>query len=86
MTSGCRVNLPWQRRLRLLQALWREQQQLPIGRHPRDGNESRPLGSRIAVPRLTLEEVVASLQLVDGREWVDQFHGRYLAYSKAKHA
>jgi hypothetical protein len=41
-------DLPWQRQLRLLQALWREQQQLPIGMHPRNGDESRPLGSRIA--------------------------------------
>jgi hypothetical protein len=43
-------DLPWQRHLRLLQALWREQRQLPIGRHPRDSEESRPLVSRIAAP------------------------------------
>ena len=42
--------LGWQRQLRLLQALWREEQQLPIGMHPRAGDERRPLGSRIALP------------------------------------
>ncbi|WP_052669076.1 PGN_0703 family putative restriction endonuclease [Nitriliruptor alkaliphilus] len=41
---------PWQRRLRLLQALWREEQGLPIGVHPRGGADARPLGSRIGLP------------------------------------
>jgi hypothetical protein len=41
-------DLAWQRGLRLMQALWREQQQLPIGMHPRHGDKARPLGSRIA--------------------------------------
>lgn len=41
---------PWQRRLRLLQALWREEQGLPIGVHPRGGADARPLGSRLALP------------------------------------
>jgi hypothetical protein len=40
---------PWQRRLRLRQALWREAQRLPIGVH-RAGTGSRPLGSRLAMP------------------------------------
>jgi hypothetical protein len=40
---------PWQRRLRLLQATWREQQGLPLGRHG-SGDSARPLGSRIAMP------------------------------------
>jgi hypothetical protein len=40
---------PWQRRLRLLQATWREQQGLPIGRQG-TGDSARPLGSRIAMP------------------------------------
>ena len=35
----------FQRRARLLQALWREEQGLPIGEH-----RGRPLGSRIAMP------------------------------------
>jgi len=37
---------PFQRRARLLQALWREEQNLSIGEH-----RGRPLGSRIAMPR-----------------------------------
>jgi hypothetical protein len=46
-----RGDAPWQRRLRLAQALWREEQKLPIGRQPgRDGAEGRELGSRIAMP------------------------------------
>jgi hypothetical protein len=40
---------PWQRRLRLRQAVWREAQGLPIGEH-RSGTGSRPLGSRLAMP------------------------------------
>lgn len=36
---------PFQRRARLLQALWREEQGLPIGDH-----RGRPLGSRLAMP------------------------------------
>ena len=40
----------WRGTLRLMQALWREEQGLPIGRHPRSGSSSRPLGSRIAMP------------------------------------
>lgn len=39
----------WQRRLRLLQALWREEQELPAGVHQRTG-DSPPLGSRLAMP------------------------------------
>jgi hypothetical protein len=42
---------PWQRRLRLLQALWREDQRLPMGtRSGREEVGSEPLGSRIAMP------------------------------------
>lgn len=41
---------PWQRRLRLLQALWREEQGLPIGVPPRSHGDVRPLGSRLAMP------------------------------------
>jgi hypothetical protein len=37
----------WQRRLRLTQALWREKQGLPIGTR----SDSKPLGSRIAMPQ-----------------------------------
>ena len=36
---------PWQQRARLLQALWREKQGLPIGDH-----RGNPLGSRLAMP------------------------------------
>lgn len=39
----------WQRRLRLLQALWREEQGLPPGMHKGTGG-SRSLGSRLAMP------------------------------------
>lgn len=39
----------WQRRLRLLQALWREEQELPAGVHQGTG-DSPPLGSRLAMP------------------------------------
>ncbi len=39
---------PWQRRLRLLQARWREEMGLPIGMQSgREGTEPRALGSRI---------------------------------------
>jgi hypothetical protein len=41
---------PWQRRLRLLQSLWREEQGLPPGTHPRGTNDGRLLGSRLALP------------------------------------
>jgi hypothetical protein len=37
---------PWQRRARLLQALWREANELPIGLH-----RGNPLGSRLEMPR-----------------------------------
>lgn len=41
----------WQRGLRLLQSLWREEQGLPPGVHPRGGGgASRPLGSRLRLP------------------------------------
>ncbi len=45
----------WQRRLRLTQALWREQQKLPIGtrstsKHGDDTGSREELGSRIAMP------------------------------------
>jgi hypothetical protein len=34
------------------------------------------------VPADDREEVVAALQLVDGRPWVDAFRHRYLAYER----
>lgn len=41
----------WQRGLRLLQSLWRQEQGLPAGVHPRGGGaSSRPLGSRLRLP------------------------------------
>ena len=41
----------WQRRLRLLQSLWRQEQGLPAGVHPRGGGaSSQPLGSRLRLP------------------------------------
>lgn len=37
----------WQRRLRLLQSLWRQERGLDAGVHPRGGGAGvRPLGSR----------------------------------------
>lgn len=44
-----RSDAPWQQRLRLGQALWREARGLPIGHHNGPGGE-RPLGSRLAMP------------------------------------
>jgi hypothetical protein len=41
---------PWQRRLRLLQSIWREEQGLPPGAHPRGADDGQPLGSRLALP------------------------------------
>ncbi len=38
---------PWQRRLRLTQALWREKKGFPIGTR----SDGKPLGSRIAISR-----------------------------------
>ena len=44
-------DLPWQRGLRLLQSLWRQDRGLPAGWHPRGGGPSaRRLGSRLALP------------------------------------
>jgi len=43
--SSSRPTNPFQRRARLLQALWRCEQGLPIGEH-----RGRPLGSRLAIP------------------------------------
>lgn len=41
----------WQRRLRLLQSLWRQEQGLDAGVHPRSGGAgARPLGSRLQLP------------------------------------
>lgn len=71
----------WQRRLRLRQALWREEQRLPIGRHGA-GDSARPLGSRIAMPdaeqtlanyltrtiqNVVQEELAAARSGVDGK-------------------
>lgn len=51
-----RSDAPWQRLLRLRQALWRERENLPIGMHGgRDGAEARELGSRIAMPHAERE-------------------------------
>lgn len=41
---------PWQRLLRLMQAMWREDVSLPIGTHISARRGSRKLGSRIAMP------------------------------------
>jgi hypothetical protein len=41
---------PWQRRLRLLQSIWREEQGLAPGTHPRGAADGRLLGSRLALP------------------------------------
>ncbi len=40
---------PFQRRARVLQALWREEQGFPCGEHRR-GDTTRPLGSRLPMP------------------------------------
>jgi hypothetical protein len=41
---------PWQRMLRLLQSIWREEQGLAPGTHPRDADDGRLLGSRLTLP------------------------------------
>jgi len=40
---------PFQRRARILQAIWREEQGFPCGEH-RTGSVTRPLGSRLPMP------------------------------------
>ena len=56
----------WQQHLRLLQALWREEQELPIGLHRgRDGNE-RPLRLRIAMPQAR-DEIANYSRTASGR-------------------
>jgi hypothetical protein len=42
----------------------------------------RHLLDRSTFQRLTLEDVVAALRIVDGRPWVETFHDRYLAYGR----
>ena len=49
------VDLPepgseFQRRARLLQAIWREERGYPIGRYKPPGREERPMGSLLAMP------------------------------------
>ena len=73
---------PFQRKARLLQARWRESQNLPIGEHG-----GRPLGSRIAMPyaQETLRNYLTEgIREVVRQEVVDPFKSRGKLFGKPR--
>jgi hypothetical protein len=73
---------PFQRRARLLQALWRHEQGLPIGEH-----RGRPLGSRLALPaaKVTLSNYITDgVRDVVRREVLDRDRAKDKLYGQPR--
>ncbi|MGB2963678.1 MAG: hypothetical protein WBB69_06795 [Anaerolineales bacterium] len=76
----------FQRKARLLQSIWREEQGYPIGEHKYKG-DSRPIGSRLAMP--WAEEILAnyltdSIRAVVRNEVLDKNKSRGKLYVKPR--
>lgn len=73
---------PFQRRARLLQAIWREEQGLPIGEH-----NGRPLGSRLAMPaakEALSNYLTDTIRAVVRREVLDPAHSSGKLYGQPR--